>query len=408
MIYAMPLIENAASRAASFANEGAVPNRVFHDRKLATPAFRSVTSPNNDTLYSRAWIDLGGGPVTIEVPSMGDRYHSVAFMDMYGNNFAVLGSRTTGDAGGRYTLVGPRDGRTDFHMIQSPTNAVWMLVRTLIDGEADLPAVHALQDGIKVSGPERPVPGSYATRKAPWAALLDTIQRLIVENAPPVTDELLFARLAPLGIRPDGGFDASRFSDEDAKMIAAGLDAGRARLAGPRRQGAPVNNWAYPKANCGIYGEDYLYRGQVALGGLGALPRVEAMYMRAIGPGGNIYFPSGQGYRMRFESGGMPAVNGFWSLTMYERADDGRFFLIDNPIARYAIGDRTPGLRYASDGSLELTISADRPATPDRASNWLPAPSGKNWGVVFRAYLPKDELLTGDYRLPPLERAAAQ
>ncbi len=407
-IYAMPLIENAASRAASFATDSAAPNHIFHDRKLATPAFRSVTAPNNDTLYSRAWIDLGGGPVTIDVPPMGDRYHSVAFMDMYGNNFAVLGSRTTGDAGGRYTLVGPRDGRSDFRTIQSPTNAVWMLVRTLVDGEADLPAVHALQDRMKVSGPARPVPAPYASRGAPWAALLETIQRLIVENTPPVTDERLFARLAPLGIGPRGGFDPRRFSDEDAKLIAAGLDAGRARLAGTRRQGALVNNWVYPKANCGFYGEDYVYRGQVALGGLGALPRVEAMYMRAVGPGGNIYFPPGQAYRMRFEPGGMPAVDSFWSLTMYERTADGRFFLIDNPIARYAIGDRTPGLRYGSDGSLELWIGADRPAAADRAANWLPAPPDKDWGVVFRAYLPKDELLSGDYRLPPLEPAAGQ
>ena len=43
-------------------------------------------------------------------------------------------------------------------------------------------------------------------------------------------------------------------------------------------------------------------------------------------------------------------MGAFWSLTMY--GDD--LYLVDNPIGRYAIGDRTPGLRRGRDGSLTL------------------------------------------------------
>ena len=65
----------------------------------------------------------------------------------------------------------------------------------------------------------------------------------------------------------------------------------------------------------------------------------------------------------------------FWSLAMYEVTPDGRAFFIDNAIGRYAIGDRTPGLRKSADGSLTLYLQHDRPEG-DRAANWLPAPAG--------------------------------
>jgi hypothetical protein len=48
------------------------------------------------------------------------------------------------------------------------------------------------------------------------------------------------------------------------------------------------------------------------------------------------------------------------------------FYLVANPIDRYSIGDRTPGLRRDSDGSLTILIQHEQPAD---TSNWLPAPA---------------------------------
>jgi len=53
---------------------------------------------------------------------------------------------------------------------------------------------------------------------------------------------------------------------------------------------------------------------------------------------------------------------------MYDLPD---FYLIANPIDRYSIGDRTPGLRRDSDGSLTIVIQHEQPAD---TSNWLPGP----------------------------------
>jgi hypothetical protein len=399
-LYALPLIENAESRALSIRTENAIPNRIFHDRKLSTPAFRSVTTPNNDTVFSRAWIDLGSGPVTIEVPATGDRYISLAFMDMFSNNFAIAGTRTTGGDGVRITLVGPGAAAPDAQAVRSPTRWVWMIVRTGVDSESDLPAVHAIQDAIRMTAPSVAMPGEYAGRGARWDAYFTSAQQLIAENVPPLTDLRLFRAIAPLGIGPLGGFDPARFDAAQIAEIESGIKAARAQLSQPRA--AAVDGWSYSLANLGDFGQDYLHRAQTALAGLGALPREEAMYMRPEPPRDRRFFKGGESYRLRFPAGALPPVAGFWSMTLYERTGEGQFYLTENEINRYSIGDRTPGLKTDSDGSLSLWLASKRPAG-DRAANWLPAPKDKDWTVVFRTYLPQAPLLNGSYRLPRLE-----
>ena len=80
--------------------------------------------------------------------------------------------------------------------------------------------------------------------------------------------------------------------------------------------------------------------------------------------------------------------------------------MIDNPIDRYSIGDRTPGLRYGDDGSLTIRIQQHPPDGSDVA-NWLPAPAERFY-LNARAYLPDPEFLDGTYRLPPVQRLADQ
>jgi hypothetical protein len=101
-------------------------------------------------------------------------------------------------------------------------------------------------------------------------------------------------------------------------------------------------------------------------------------------------------YRMTFAPGELPPVDAFWSLTLY----DGNYFLFGNPLNRYGINDRTPGLRFDADGSLELLVQRDMPASGP--ANWLPAPPG-DFQLVFRTYQPRPPILDGSYRLPPLE-----
>jgi hypothetical protein len=79
--------------------------------------------------------------------------------------------------------------------------------------------------------------------------------------------------------------------------------------------------------------------------------------------------------------------------------------MTENAIGRYSIGDRTPGIRYAEDGSLSLYIQHGSPG-PDLESNWLPAPAGRFY-LNARAYIPRPSFLDGSYRLPAVRRRTA-
>ena len=399
-IYGVMLIENAGSRSDFNAKTGTPPNALQHYRELTTVETQDITTPNNDTLYSRAWIDLDAGPVTLHIPESGDRYVSYAFMDMYGTNFAILGTRTTGGAARRVTLVGPKDTSQDPLAMRSPTRWVWLLIRTLIEGEADRAAANALQDEMKlIANPASAAP-VYAKRDAPWDQFLGSLQALLAENPPPASDLAFFARVARLGLGPTSGFDASKFSAAEIAQIQSGLAKGRAAVIG-KRSGNVRNGWMYPRSNLGAFGQDYLFRAQVAVGGLAALTLVEATYLRPVYSDGGFLWPSEKPWVLRFEKDNLPPVDAFWSLTAYERTDGGAFYFFNNPINRYAIGDRTPGLKFGADGSLEIYIQRNDPGGA-KSSNWLPAPPSKPMALSMRLYLPKTLVLDGLYTMPAL------
>ena len=391
-LYALPLIEMATTRARLLKAPGAAINRLDHTRALADHTSRRVTTPNNDTLYSTAFLDLSQGPLTLTIPPMAERYYSAAVMDMFTNNNVVLGTRTIGGEGGTFTLVGPGQASSGPNAVRIATPHAWLLIRVLTDGDDDLAAAHKAQDGFQLRGPAGGQVAPYAARDASLEAYFAAARALLASDPAPPTDLRILRRTAAfLG---EGPFDAA--------TAAAGVDQARMITMFAQGRQTFVNGWSYPRPNLGDYGQDYLYRAIVALQGLGALPVAEAMYMKAAGDDGGGQFTGDGLYRLS-----LPAklpVDGFWSLSMYEATADGQFFFTDNPLRRYTIGDRTPGLKRNADGALDLWIGRNDPGG-ERSANWLPAPKAGPFAMYLRAYLPRAELLDGRFRLPPVVKA---
>ena len=110
-----------------------------------------------------------------------------------------------------------------------------------------------------------------------------------------------------------------------------------------------------------------------------------------------------QGYVLQFEADEFPPVEAFWSLTMYY--DELPNNLVENPIDRYVISDRTPGIQFGEDGSLDIYIQHEAPAgTGD--SNWLPAPDGP-FTMLLRTYITGDAIRDGSYAPPPIVAVGA-
>lgn len=397
-LYGLPLLEIARVRTRILSQGRA--NQLVHFSELTTAANQLITSPNNDTLYSRGFIDLRDGPVRIILPRSGERYLSLALMDMYSNNFAILGTRTTGPSGGSVLLAGPDDAAPP-GALRSPTPFAYALGRTLVGGPADLAAAQAVQRGLAIAGPTpSEPPAQSAARDGPWRTILATIGALMRENPPPATDEALLKSVAPLGLSRDG-FSPPTFSAMQIRQIEAGIAEAQAIARPPTGGLLPREGWLYPPAHLGRFEQDYLFRAQIALTGLFALTVNEAFYTRSLGDDGSGFY-RGEAYRMHFAPGALPPVDGFWSLTLYEAHPDGRLFFAPNALDRYSLGDRSESLERNPDGSLDIWITRADPG-PARRDNWLPAPRQAPFVLAFRAFLPRAPMQTGSYRLPPVE-----
>jgi hypothetical protein len=396
-LYAVPLIEVASFRQRILAKNRA--NVFVHNRDLTNVETQKVTSPNNDTIYSYSMLDLRAGPVALTLPAAGARYFSLQLVDMYTNNVAILGTRTIGGHGGRFLIAGPT-ADAPRGTIRAPQDWVFALARTLVDGQADLPAARAVQDGLGIAGKAgQPPATAVPARSAPWNDFLAGAGALIAELPPPATDDAMIDRLAPLGLSRTG-FQRPDFSAAEVDAVESGMADART-FAGRVQLGQQIiDGWAYPPCSLGRFEQDYGFRAQIAVGGLFALPVEEALYTRSVGDTQDGLF-HGDAYHMRFPAGALPPVDAFWSMTLYEATNDGQFFLTPNAIGRFAIGDRTPGLVRGKDGSLDVWIARTDPG-PERRSNWLPAPQSRPFVLTMRAYLPQQALQNGTYRFPPV------
>ena len=398
------------------------PNTAWHDRRLCDHAARWITTPNNDTLYSRGWLDLSAGPVRVTVDAMPPgRYWSVAFIDAFSNNFAMIGQRLDGTGPVTVTLVGPRHagplpaGR----VLHAPGDDVWLFGRFIVDGPDDLPAAHAMQDRVHVTvlpGPHSQsgayTPPALSTREADPAPLdpvdaatfLAVVNAGLARNPPPAADAAVLARCAVVGLRAG---DPHAWGTLDPTIRAAWSARIGATFEGIRRSipqlSLQVQGWRVRGPEIGNFGTNYAERSAIALGGLGALEPIEAVYAsRAVDDSGERL--DGQQARvLSIRPEGLPA-DGFWSMSMYEQTRDGRLFFTDNPIARYTVGDRTPGLRRDADGTLRIALQHAAPDDPVLRANWLPAPAGP-FVVTLRVYLPRAELRAWQVTMPTIVRA---
>ena len=83
-------------------------NSILNIARVFTPDDTAFVTPNSDTPYSFAGLDLRAEPVVITIPKMEkNRYFVFQLMDLYTFNFAYIGSRTTGNDGGAYLIAGP-------------------------------------------------------------------------------------------------------------------------------------------------------------------------------------------------------------------------------------------------------------------------------------------------------------
>lgn len=429
-LYGFPLVFNL-DQVTRYVNDGvganpAAPFNTFsHARKLAGPEDTFVTI-NNDTIYSMAQLDLSVGPVALHVPETGGRYYVLQFVDAWTNNFAYVGHRATGTGEGDFLLVPPGwegDGPDGHTLIRFPTTVASIVGRWAVAGDEDIPAVHALQDATTLTPVDSEAKAvGLATPDPATPDELMFLEKLRVwsQQFPPAARDLpLQENLAPLGTTQEGPSPYPTLSTEARADLAAGLEEAKAALHQALVSGhsPEVNGWKLT-FHAFDYNLDFfevgaldddrfkiadpklriIERAAAAIGGLWGNHPYEAAYIMTYVDDHGEQLNGAHTYTLRLHP--TPPVHAFWSLTMYSVPD---LYLVENPIHRFSIGDRTPGLVLDDDGALTITISHERPAGEKEAANWLPSPAG-DFRPVMRMYEPDAAVLDQSYVFPAINR----
>jgi hypothetical protein len=391
-------------------------NEFFVFDRLITSKDDWVVTPNEDTIYSRAFFDLRKEPLILVIPPT-TRQYWVPISDLRHDFDAAPSWDTLGARGGNFALCAPGwqgvlpEG---VKRIDMSTPIGWMLPRFAVNGAADLPAAVALQKQVRLvplsqwgaTNVARPKPDATdfprftrneMTNAKEYFTTLNTLLRLSARVGHPV-DQAMAGWLREIGMHPATKFDWDKLSPQARRGLErAATDAHRMIAERMPRVVPIVNNWQIVRLDKRMSGEPMIAASGAMLGLLWN-PKEVSTYDVAFKDGSGAALDGRNRYVIRFAQ--QPPVNAFWSLTMYSAENQ---LFVPNAINRYSVGDRTPGTAVGKDGSMEIFLQADEPTDPRERANWLPAPKGPFY-LLIRHYSPKAPILTGDWLPPPITK----
>lgn len=397
--YALPLVIMDATKTSSTNTEtpvtGRAPvNQLIHAQKLADAQSKLVVTPNVDTVYTQAWLDLSAEPMVYVMPKA-DRFFNVQVLDAWTNTTTVLekaGTYAFTSSGWKGDLP---DGVT---RVDVPTSMVWLIARVVLSGQEDLPNVYDIQQKMQLmplsayeKGGEYMAPkGTYTVENdfVPVEKVLsmspkeffDTANTLMLANPPAAADADVLKKFVTINVGPGMAFDTSILTEDVAASWKEMLQRLRENLvADAEKYSVKLGQWKYFDAPIGDFGTEYNYRALVALAGLGANTVNVAIYPKTNIDDTGAVLTGEKNYVMHFDTLPPTLKGGFWSVTAYGSDD----FLIENPIDRYCVNDRSD-FKCNEDGSLDITLSKEQ---PEDTSNWLPVSDGE-FHLYMRIYTP--------------------
>lgn len=416
-------------------------NRFFWVRKQITPDFPVVT-PNATTLYGSGFLDLGKGPVVVEVPEITDRYFSVQIMDQYGIFRMIVGSPFNGTRARKYILLPPDfagEVPADFpttDIVQWPSRTAYGVVRMAVmtGSEEEIDRINAYQDQVTVTpladwlandkkgiaeADRELVPGDfvipaglpdYAMNQVDkqTAEQFFTLLHVILNDPtmPVLEDSLLEAemlgRLESIGIGSGLTFDWAELTADQQAALEAGFKAGFGSVRSKLKTNLiNMNGWGVLR-NAGGFETRWMDRALIA-------DAAWAGPDKNISHGAAFLFTDAEGkplsganqYTMTFDMNDLPPVTQFWSIPIY----DANGYFVANEINRYTINSfmLESGELTSRDGKLVIYVQNEKPADRDQANNWLPAPA-EGFRFTARFYGPYAPLVNGTYDMPRIVR----
>jgi len=381
----------------------------------SSPKDTDIVSPNNDSPYSYAWVDLRAEPWVVTLPKIeAKRFYTSQWDDLWGFVLDNPGSVEDGNDGVSVLLASPT-WKGDLpkgvkRVIKGDSEFLGTLTRTQLFEPKDLPNVKKIQKQYKLQ-PLSAFLGKSAPKAAPaiqWKPWKDGDQTtdefwayvnfLLTFTTPNPQDKPVQDRMAKIGLVAGKPWDSSALGKDVQAAIAAGMKDALAEL---KKGSTHITDPSLFFRSRKDLNKDYFNRALgVNVGIFGNVKKVSVYFAAPKDDKGELFDGSKHSYSLTFTKDQIPPAKNFWSFTMYKLPER---WLVDNPIDRYSIGSATPGLKKADDGSITLYFGSKSPGK-DKESNWLPAPEGPFW-LVLRTYGPSKAILDKSWKLPSVTQA---
>jgi len=420
-IFGYPMLEHYKTMYANVIDETSSAykapfNQKFDETKLYTPKDTLIITPNSDTLYTVLWMDLRTEPQVLSIPAIDERYFSFQLNDAYTYNFDYIGSRTTGDKGGTFLFVGPNwngdipEGITK--VLEPETEIIFTLGRTQVFSNDDLDAAISIMDDYKIQPlsqylkQDSPIPApkidfiSWSDEKANSEEFINYLNLILTYTPIHPSDKELFEKFEKIGITSGDQVDFKQMDPKIKDAIALGVDSAITKIEEKMNDlGEFENGWGKTVAfgDRDFYSGNYLLRAGAGMFGLFGNTLEEAFYPQGLSDKDqNPMDASKNNYVIKFTK--EPPVEGFWSVTMYDRETR---LLVENSIDRWLINN-VSDLQKNKDGSFEVYLQHESPGE-DKENNWLPTPDGP-FHVVMRLYHPDQSVIDQTWVLPIIEK----
>jgi hypothetical protein len=377
-----------------------------------------VTCPNQDTVYGAGYQHVDSQPVVIQVPDFGERFFTYQIADARTDSFGGIGKQY-GTKPGFYLLVGPTwTGKTPdgiAGVIHSPTDLVAIFPRVFQDDTAqDKAAIQPVLNQVMVyplanfdgkmkttdwkSTPAFPAPPSTGG-ETKWVVpekFFDELPIILKQIRPLPGEEALYQTFQAV-------LDAAAKDPKLKDVLNQTAVAAEKDLIAPlfefHNNGRPVGNgWTSP-SNGANWGYDYLSRAATGKSNMYDNAPQETRYIYTDFDSTGQRLDGAHAYTVTFPKGQTPPVDGFWSLTLYNK----EHLFSPNPLNRFSLGTKSKSMKLGEDGSLTLYVQSGSPGV-DKETNWLPAPKG-DFSLYIRAYWPKAELTEGRWTPPLVQRS---
>ena len=365
-------------------------------------------NPNLDVAYLEAWFAVDEDtPVILEIPEIENRYYTAQLCDEWAEIITNINERNYPDHPyGQFALClkgSDPEIPAGAVRVDLPSKKAKMLAR--VERKGDDEGALQLQHAFRII--KQGEPGIDKAVEIPMFTNSDLIRVEAFQK--PMVEEVLSSAADVMTVAAAhqekvlaiaeyiGMNDANRAAIDNIikeKAIPFLLILTTGEVRGDARGGwVSTREWRE-------FGDDFEFRCSSNYAGIWWNSSLEVVYYMGFKDQDGRPLQGDDTYVIHYKPEDLPMthVDAYWSLTMLSLPD---FRVVPNGMERYNLNNISD-LQYEPDGSLKIYLASELPADVPE-SNWLPSPKGRSFTMNHRLYVPKEEVLSGEWYVPPIQ-----